>query len=367
MSFVDDGISSPPATVIGKSDAGEPTSGPNPVSAGVTPGLHVIIDGGSAGGGSANATDTTVAPAALTTVAQTLEIVTTGKASAAFNVTANTNVTLLFEALTPDGTNWVGVSAYPFSGGAGVSSVPANGVGAWVVPCGAFGKVRVRVSAVGASPTATVAALASAASNDQLILNLLQGSLPLGTNSIGNLNSPVQNTYIGHVSTEGLKATYRYEAVALVPAATPTDLVLLQGSSTKVIKVKRVLISGEATAAAQMTASMIRRSTAGSGGTATTITPARSDNTDAVATAVLKVFTANLTAVGTAIATMIQRRVGLNPPAGLPASPVEISFGIRNDEPFVLRGTSDFLAINLAGAAVPAGGKIDIAIEWTEE
>jgi hypothetical protein len=33
----------------------------------------------------------------------------------------------------------------------------------------------------------------------------------------------------------------------------------------------------------------------------------------------------------------------------------------------VLRGNTDILAFNFAGAAVPSGGKVDFEIEWTEE
>jgi hypothetical protein len=164
-----------------------------------------------------------------------------------------------------------------------------------------------------------------------------------------------------------LKATYRYESVANVPAATPTDVLVLQGSATKTLKVKRVVLSGESTAAAQMTVSLIRRSAADTAGTSTSPTPAKADNSDAAPTGVIKLYTANPTGLGAAVATIVSRRLGLNPTGGLPAAPVEMSFGVRNDEPIVLRGAADFLAINLGGAAVPAGGKIDIAIEWTEE
>jgi hypothetical protein len=306
-------------------------------------------------------------PATLVNVGDTIAINTQAAETAAFTVTGNSNITALFEALAPDGTTWVSVAGYPFAGGAGITTVPANAVGSWYVPCGGFLQVRMRVTAVGTAPSSTVAAGASRGGNMQALLNLLQGALPAGTASIGNLNAPPVNTYIGTVNTEGLKATYRYEAIAVAPVATPTDFIVLQGSATKTVKVKRIVIGGEATAAAQMVANLIRRSTADTGGTATTNTPANSDKSDPAATAVLKTYTANPTALGTVVATIVSRRVGLNPNTGLPATPVELSFGVRNDEPIVLRGAADFLAINLGGAAVPAGGKLDFAIEWTEE
>jgi hypothetical protein len=35
--------------------------------------------------------------------------------------------------------------------------------------------------------------------------------------------------------------------------------------------------------------------------------------------------------------------------------------------PILLRGTSDYVYVNLAGAAVPSGGVIDIEVEWEED
>jgi hypothetical protein len=311
--------------------------------------------------------DTIVAPATLTTVGQAVEVNTQGKSFAAFNVTANVNVTLAFQALAPDGTTWVNVNGYPFTGGAAASSLPANATGAWLVPCGAFPKVRLAVTAVSTTPSATAAGAAGVGGNEQLLLTALGGSLPGGTNSIGNLNAPPQGTYIGTVLNEGNVATYRYEAVGITPAATPTDIFTLQGSASKVIKVKRVIVSGEATAAAQVVANLVRRSTANTAGTSTAPVIAQSDNADAAPFGAIKLYSVNPTALGTVVATIISRRVGLNPNSALPASAIELSFGVRNDKPIILRGATDFLAINLAGAALPAGTKLDIAIEWTEE
>lgn len=316
---------------------------------------------------SAVSADTIVAPATLTAVGQAVEVNTQGKSFAAFNVTANLNVTLAFQALAPDGTTWVNVNGYPFTGGAAASSLPANAIGAWLVPCGAFSKVRLVATAVSTTPSATAAGAAGVGGNEQLLLTALGGSLPGGTNSIGNLNAPPQGTYIGTVLTEGNVATYRYEAVGITPAATPTDIFTLQGSASKVIKVKRIILSGEATAAAQIVANLVRRSAANTAGTSTAPTIAQADNADAAPFGAIKLYSVNPTALGAAVATIISRRLGLNPNAGLPATQVELSFGVRNDKPIILRGATDFLAINLAGAALPAGTKLDVAIEWTEE
>lgn len=52
------------------------------------------------------------------------------------------------------------------------------------------------------------------------------------------------------------------------------------------------------------------------------------------------------------------------PVAALPSS---YEFGVRNDKAIVLRGTSESLAINFNGQAVPAGASLYLSFEWTED
>ena len=52
---------------------------------------------------------------------------------------------------------------------------------------------------------------------------------------------------------------------------------------------------------------------------------------------------------------------------GLDVVPFEVSSANRFSKPIILRGTLEFCCINLNGAAIPAGGVIDITIETEED
>lgn len=173
------------------------------------------------------------------------------------------------------------------------------------------------------------------------------------------------------VSTEGQRATYRYAVLGFTPVATPTAFVVIQGSATKVVRIKRIYVSGVATAAGNMPLIITRRSTAGTLGSAvlTAITGGKHDTNDAAATAVVStVGTANYTTLGTANGQLCVDRIGLAAVGtGVADSPAVYEFATRNDKAIVLRGATDFLTLEGNGAAVPAGGALDIEIETEED
>jgi hypothetical protein len=102
---------------------------------------------------------------ALTAVNDAVGVNSMGASSCAFTAVSNTNVTLVFEQTDPNGTNWTPVTAYPSAGGPGIQTVPSGTNGQWVVPCGGFNQVRMRVSAIGATPTVLGTAEASLGQN----------------------------------------------------------------------------------------------------------------------------------------------------------------------------------------------------------
>lgn len=177
--------------------------------------------------------------------------------------------------------------------------------------------------------------------------------------SAGNLNM-IQNY-------EGQKASYRAAATGLVTVTGATDVFLINGSATKTVRITRVLISGTFTTTASLVdISLIKRSTANSGGTssATTIVPL--DSADAAATAVVLQYTANPT-VGTAVgAIAAMRYFGSLTGTPAPVGQIEFRFSDLNARACVLRGTAQGLAVSFnTGPAV--AGVYDIAIEFTEE
>lgn len=173
------------------------------------------------------------------------------------------------------------------------------------------------------------------------------------------------------VSDDTSKAGYCYSGISFAPVAAPTDIIQIQGSATKTIRIKRIRLGGVATAAGNMPAQLIRRSAADSGGgtVLTAITAGKLDTTDAAATAVISTIgTANPGALGAAVGGVLRTgRVQMTAVGtGLAANELVWEFG-KNSKAAVLRGVADFLCINLNGAAIPAGGLIDWEILEEED
>jgi hypothetical protein len=170
------------------------------------------------------------------------------------------------------------------------------------------------------------------------------------------------------ISSNGTRATFHYVAQDITPVATATDVLVLTGSATKVIRVTKVVIVGTATAASIYDHYVVKRTAANTAGTSTNVTAAKSDSTDDAQTATLALYTANPSALGTGIAVEANKTyLSASASPGAAALPSAYTFGVRNDKAIVLRGTSESLAINFNGQAVPAGASLYLSIEWTED
>lgn len=171
-------------------------------------------------------------------------------------------------------------------------------------------------------------------------------------------------------TSEHRKPTFRY-AGNYTPVATPTDSLMIQGSAAKTLRVKHIALSGVATANGNMPATLIRRSTqftTQGGAVFNAVTPGKLDLSDAAATGVVSTIgTSNLTSVGTTQNNIGQGRLFLPTTATGTPSPLVWSFATRQDKALILRGVADFIFLNFAGAAVPAGGIVDFEIEIEED
>jgi hypothetical protein len=170
------------------------------------------------------------------------------------------------------------------------------------------------------------------------------------------------------VSTNSPKPTFRYTAIDITPVATATDVLVLKGSATKIVRVTRASILGSATGASIYDLYLTKRTTANTGGTSTAPTATPSDTLDEAATATLALYTANPSALGTG--TLLEGTKVYLPAGSAPAGAGairDIIFGNRNDKAPVLRGVNESIAFNFAGATVPAGASIYMHIEWTED
>lgn len=170
------------------------------------------------------------------------------------------------------------------------------------------------------------------------------------------------------VLTESLQTTQTFSGAfsnsTLVTGA--TDVLRITGSTTKLIRVKKIQMTATvARGPAIANVTLVRRSTAGTGGTSSNATNASYDTNNTASTAVVTAFTVNQTALGTVVSTIRAEKYLVN---AITAAPVVMDweFGIRGAQSVVLRGTSDYLCLNLGGPTL-ATGVGSFFIEWTEE
>lgn len=163
-----------------------------------------------------------------------------------------------------------------------------------------------------------------------------------------------------------LRAAYATFISGFVPAANPTDILEIAGSATRIVRIRSILITGTATAASNIIINTVRRSTNATGGTPSTLTQVKRDNNDDAATSVIRTFAANPT-VGTLIGTADGGRLNIAPAANGSIDRLPFQYSWMNDKAPILRGANDCLCLNLAGAAWPPGGALDINIVLTED
>lgn len=185
------------------------------------------------------------------------------------------------------------------------------------------------------------------------------------TLSGGGLNTvQLNSTGSQFVDTSGRESTYSCSTNVTL-AATPTDVITIYGSATTIVRIRHVEVSGIATVAGGMQGTLTVRSAVDTGGTNTVTTAAPLDSVNNAAGAICRAYTANPGALGTAVGAI--RTVNIPMPliaGGVP--PISFDFSTRNSQPVVLRGTTQGLVLNLGGGAVPTGGTVQVAIEWTE-
>lgn len=160
-----------------------------------------------------------------------------------------------------------------------------------------------------------------------------------------------------------LLSTYS-TAASVAPPAAATDVFEIRGSATKTIKVRKVILTAISNPATILIVTLVKRSTANTGGTAVTATPVPNDSNNAAATATVKYYSVNPTvgtSVGAVRAEVFQTTVG-----STPTQELTFDFGGVQDQPITLRGTAESLCLNLNGATVVAGN-FQITAVFTEE
>ena len=169
-------------------------------------------------------------------------------------------------------------------------------------------------------------------------------------------------------NSQGMKVGYSAcSAVKFAAAAGTTVFAQIFGSATKTLRIHRIIV-GCSIATAAINADLIvnKRTAAGSGGTATTLTQVPKDSNSAAGTAtVVKVFTAAPTAgTGGGVIATQSMYMGVTPAIGQIVTFDWSAVG-QNEAP-VLRGTGEGLELSF-GTTQGNASTMTVMFEWTEE
>jgi len=161
------------------------------------------------------------------------------------------------------------------------------------------------------------------------------------------------------------RATYGAGSAGYTPPATPGLTWLMRGATNKIIRIKSLTFSAAGSSAGLMPAALKRYSTAATGGTFVTAPNMRHDLNDPQSNAIVGHYTTSNPTPGTSLGILHAGRLGFA--TGGQIDRLNWSWTWLNDKAPVLAGVSDWIGLDLLGAAVPAGGAIDWDVEWTEE
>lgn len=166
------------------------------------------------------------------------------------------------------------------------------------------------------------------------------------------------------------KATYR-AAGTFVAAASTAPFLEINGAAGKVIRIKKIIISGlTLTAVAYLRLQVLKNSSANTGGTSTAPTAVPVDSNSPAASATLKNYTAAPTP-GTPVGPVGEKRTLAQATtaaaAGIPDVNIAFDFGDRDaNEDGTLRGAAQNLSMAF-GAAPATAVSGSFEIEWTED
>ena len=179
------------------------------------------------------------------------------------------------------------------------------------------------------------------------------------------------NPVVGVNCANVRKPTYVAQILGLVPVTGASDIYCLNASASKNIRIRRVKLSGIATAATNVPVSLIRRNTLDTG-TAGTPFIAAMNGGNPTTTASAVTYTANPTITDTTSHQTVRASYLLLGTAAVPLVPVEWDFGTAIDAydqgaDLVSGATTTQYCINFGATALGGGQTVSGFIEYTEE
>jgi hypothetical protein len=161
--------------------------------------------------------------------------------------------------------------------------------------------------------------------------------------------------------------TYSASSNTFTPYATPSDICVLGGIATKVIKVYHVRVFGTQTSAGVNGFFIIKRSTYNTG-SQNSLTAVPHDSQTIAAGADIAQFTAAPTSLGTLVGVVRGADVFTPAPASTTSGGwYDFDFGPNTGVQPILLRANQMLAVNFGGAAVPSGLVMSCEFSWTEE
>lgn len=180
---------------------------------------------------------------------------------------------------------------------------------------------------------------------------------------------------ISLISLDSTRAVYKASANFIPTATAGVVLFSIQGSATKTVRIKRILIGGVSTALSSSVFAIQKTSVLGAGGTAVAPTVAKMDSGSAAASAVVQHYTTTLKAAGTPIGgplstMLITTGTVTTPTVALAGTPQAMfpEFGAPIGQALVLRGIAEYIEVqNVTPTNLAAGTVLTYAVEWEED
>lgn len=182
---------------------------------------------------------------------------------------------------------------------------------------------------------------------------------------VPGVNSTLASVFTLAYEVSTAKASYSATVGFSIPS-NATDVCALSGSATKTVRLRRIILTGGATAVVTDPVEILRRTTVPGASTgAIAVAKVPYDTTSVAATAALaEAWTVAPTVTG-ALALADPILTFNNYTTGTGSGTLTYSFGAYTS-PTVLRGISQFITVGFGGVA-PAGAKLTCTFEWTED
>lgn len=175
-------------------------------------------------------------------------------------------------------------------------------------------------------------------------------------------------------SMDSAMPTYRVSDSFTPTATGGVTVISIQGSASKTVRIKRIMIGGSATALSSTRFKLVKTSALGAGGTTVTPTVAKLDSASGAATAVVQHYTTTLKAAGTPIDgdltnfQLFQTTVTTPTVAYAEMQAAFPEKGAVIGQSIVLRGTAQYIEVqNANGGNLAAGSILQYVIEWAED